>query len=64
MEEDIISKKIKSHYDLFNNYDFDTIKSYFAGKDNIHLEDEVLRRRIERIKNENDRKNISENTKD
>lgn len=54
-EEDLINKVIESHYNLFKNYDLKKIKEYF-GKDNkIHLDDEVIRRRIEKIKNESNR---------
>jgi regulator of replication initiation timing len=61
MEKDIISKIIESHYNLFNDYGFEEIKKHLEENSNIYLEDEVLRRRIEKIKNENNTKDIPKN---
>jgi hypothetical protein len=52
-EQDFIENKIKSHYTKNGNYDLEEIKKYFGEDNKIFIEDEVLKKRIEKVKNGN-----------
>ena len=52
--EDYISRMIKDHYLRWGNYDFESIKKYFSEDGKVFLDDEVIRRRIEKIVKENE----------
>jgi hypothetical protein len=51
--KDLIIEKIKKHYSENGNYDFEKIKILLEKESKIFTDDEVLRKRIEPIKNEN-----------
>jgi hypothetical protein len=55
LREDYISRRIKDHYLQFGNYDFESIKKYFSEDGKIFLDDEVIKKRIEKIEKENER---------
>ena len=55
LREDYITRSIKNHYLQFGNYNFESIKKYFSEDDKIFLDDEVIKKRIEKIKKDNDR---------
>ena len=52
--EDYISRIIKDHYLRFGDYNLESIKKYFSEDGKIFLDDEVIRRRIEKIGKENE----------
>jgi hypothetical protein len=52
--EDYISRMIKDHYLRFGNYDFESIKKYFSEDGKVFLDNEVIKRRIEKIEKENE----------
>ena len=52
--EDYISRMIKDHYLRFGNYDFESIKKYFSEDGKVFLDDEAIKRRIEKINKENE----------
>lgn len=52
MEEDFILKTIKEYYLKFKNYNFESIKKFIGSKNLVHMEDSVLSKRIEKVKNE------------
>jgi len=51
--EDYISRMIKDHYLRFENYDFESIKKYFSEDGKVFLDNEVIKRRIEKIEKAN-----------
>jgi hypothetical protein len=55
LREDYISRRIKDHYLQFGNYDFESIKKYFSEDGKVFLDDEVIKKRTEKIENENER---------
>jgi hypothetical protein len=54
LREDYIYKKIKDHYLQFGNYNFESIKKYFSKDDKVFLDDEVIKKRTEKIEKENE----------
>jgi hypothetical protein len=54
LEEDYISRMIKDHYLRFGNYDFESIKKYFSEDGKVFLDNEVIKRRIEKIEKANE----------
>jgi hypothetical protein len=61
MKEDYVNKIIKDHHSRFNNFDIQIIKKYFSEGNRVVLDDEVLIKRIEKIKNETSRPDKEEN---
>jgi hypothetical protein len=55
LREDYISRRIKDHYLQFGNYDFESIKKYFSEDGKVFLDDEVIKKRTEKIEKENER---------
>jgi len=55
LREDYIYRRIKDHYLQFGNYNFESIKKYFSEDGKIFLDDEVIKKRIEKIEKENER---------
>lgn len=55
LREDYIYRLIKNHYLKFGNYNFESIKKYFSEDGKIFLDDEVIKKRIEKIKKDDDR---------
>jgi hypothetical protein len=52
IREDLVNRIIKNHYSKNKNFNLEEIKKYFSEKNNVFLDDEVLKKRIENIKNE------------
>ena len=55
LREDYISRRIKDHYLKFGNYNLESIKKYFSEDGIVFLDDEVIKKRTEKIENENER---------
>ena len=55
LREDYIYRRIKDHYLQFGNYDLESIKKYFLENGKVILDDEVIKKRIEKIKKDDDR---------
>ena len=53
--EDYIYRRIKDHYLQFGNYDLESIKKYFLEDGKVFLDDEVIKKRTEKIEKENER---------
>ena len=54
LREDYISRMIKDHYLKFGNYNFESIKKYFSEDSIVFLDDEVIKKRTEKIEKENE----------
>ena len=54
LREDYISRMIKDHYLKFGNYNFESIKKYFSKDSIVFLDDEVIKKRTEKIEKENE----------
>jgi len=52
--EDYISRIIKDHYLRFGDYNLESIKKYFSEDGKVFLDDEAIKRRIEKINKENE----------
>jgi hypothetical protein len=52
--EDYISRIIKDHYLRFGDYNLESIKKYFSEDGKVFLDDEAIKRRIKKIKKENE----------
>jgi len=55
LREDYIYRRIKDHYLQFGNYDLESIKKYFLEDGKVFLDDEVIKKRTEKIEKENER---------
>ena len=55
LREDYIYRRIKDHYLQFGNYDLESIKKYFLEDGKVILDDEVIKKRTEKIEKENER---------
>jgi hypothetical protein len=52
--EDYISRRIKDHYLKFGNYNFESVKKYISEEGRISLDDEVIKKRTEKVEKENE----------
>jgi hypothetical protein len=54
LREDYISRRIKDHYLKFGNYDFESVKKYISEEGIVSLDDEVIKKRTEKVEKENE----------
>lgn len=52
VREDYITIIIRNHYYRSKNFNFEEIMNYFSGENKVSLDEEVLKKRIEKVKNE------------
>lgn len=59
--EDYITIIIRNHYFKAKNFNLEEIMDYFSGENKVSLDEEVLKKRIEKIKNEIEGSNKKKN---
>lgn len=52
IREDYITIVIRNHYFKSKNFNLEEIMDYFSGENKVSLDEKVLEKRIEKIKNE------------
>lgn len=52
IREDYISITIRNHYYKYKNFNPEEIMNYFSGENKVSLDEDVLKKRIEKVKNE------------
>lgn len=57
IREDYITIVIRNHYFKYKNFNLEEIMDYFSGENKVSLDEKVLEKRIEKIKNEIERSN-------
>jgi hypothetical protein len=61
IREDYITIVIRNHYFKSKNFNLEEIMDYFSGENKVSLDEKVLEKRIEKIKNEIEGSNKKEN---
>jgi hypothetical protein len=52
IREDYITITIRNHYYKSKNFNLEEIMNYFSGENKVSLDEDVLKKRIEKVKNE------------